>query len=107
LTEERGTQKAYSIHAEVVSPNLAIGHAIQQRRFKRRLAVDTYQRGEGRKKLSTSNYRQKREPTERIDDTFILLGHAIDTADPLAAITERTDTFYTMGTLKSRDEKVP
>jgi hypothetical protein len=35
-----------------------------------------------------------------------LLGHAINTADLLAAIAERTDASHTMGTMENRDEKL-
>jgi hypothetical protein len=36
-----------------------------------------------------------------------LLGYALYAADPLAAITTCTDTFYVMGTLKGGDVKIP
>jgi hypothetical protein len=36
-----------------------------------------------------------------------LLGYAIHTASPLAAITERADTLNAMGALESRDEEIP
>jgi hypothetical protein len=45
--------------------------------------------------------------TERVDDTFILLGYAVHTANPLAAITERANTLDAVWTLEGRDEKVP
>jgi hypothetical protein len=36
-----------------------------------------------------------------------LLGYAIRTADPLAAITERANALNAMGALEGWDEKVP
>jgi hypothetical protein len=36
-----------------------------------------------------------------------LLGYAVHTTDPLAAITKRADTFNAMRTLEGRDEEVP
>jgi hypothetical protein len=45
--------------------------------------------------------------TEGVDDTFFLLGNALQAANPLAAVTNHTDTLNAMWASENWDEKVP
>ena len=45
--------------------------------------------------------------TERVDDALLLSGDAVQATDPLAAISKRSDTPDSMGTLKGCGEEVP
>jgi hypothetical protein len=50
---------------------------------------------------------EQRRRTKGVDDTFLLLGNALQTADPLAAVTNHTDTLQAMWASENWDEKVP
>ena len=51
--------------------------------------------------------KEAEERTEGVDNAFVLLRHAVHSADPLAAITQGADTLDLVRALESRDEKVP
>ena len=53
--------------------------------------------------MATEQWKQ----TEGVDDAFVLLGNALYTADPLAAVANRSDTLKAMWASETREEKVP
>src|SRR5260221_8702876 len=57
--------------------------------------------------METKREHGKQANTERVDDAFVLLRHAVQAADPLAAIAQRADTLDEVRALKRRDEKIP
>jgi hypothetical protein len=53
--------------------------------------------------VATEQWKQ----TEGVDNAFVLLGNALHTADPLAAVADRSDTLKAMWASETREEKVP